>query len=235
MKVGAQFVTNFRLKTELPNFIFRRMFRARKNKSMPTLKHNSVRANLVVGLALLVICPLTASAAAFPSDDMSAEDAARLLKSHEMFADTQTIKLNVGTIHARLSDVEQYQPKYTAFKSMGLIELASVTIESSDKDPKKNIAGTRVSLTEKGLKESTFWKKERENEWSVTIAERRLVEVIEVHKDADDRIHGIEFSWTWVPNGIGEGLKFSYSNERAYAKLKRDGKDWQIVSIRALG
>lgn len=189
----------------------------------------------MLGLALLVICPLTAAGGAFASDDISAEDAARLLKSHEMFADIQTITLNIGTIHAKLSDVEHYQPKYTAFKSMGLIELASVTIESSDKDPKKNIDGTRVSLTEKGLKESTVWKKERENEWSVTIAERQLVEVIKVHKDAGDRIHGIEFSWTWVPTRIGEGLKFSSSNERAYAKLKRDGKDWQIVSIRALG
>ncbi len=118
---------------------------------------------------------------------------------------------------------------------MGLIELASITIESSDKDPKKNIEGTRVSLTERGLKESIAWKKEKENEWTVTIAERQLVEVIKVHKDDEGRIHGIEFSWTWTPNKIGEGLKFTYPSERAYAKVERDGKDWRIISIRVLG
>jgi hypothetical protein len=203
--------------------------------AMATLKHYDLSAKPSPGLALLVICSLTAAASALASDEMSIEDAARLLRSHEMFTAVQTIKLNTGTIQARLSDVERYQPKYAAFKLMGLIELASITIESSDKDAKKNIEGTRVSLTERGLKESTGWKKEKENEWSVTIAERQLVEVIKVHKDDEGRIHGIEFSWTWAPNKIGEGLKFSYPNERAYAKLERDGKDWRIVSIRVLG
>jgi|GEM_PF-3515608 len=202
---------------------------------MPTFKHYDLPAKLSLALALLVICSLTAAAGAPSSDEMSTQDAARLLKSHEMFAAIQTITLNTGTIQARASDVERYQPKYTAFKSMGLIELASVTIESSDKDPKKIIEGTRVSLTEKGLKESTAWKKEKENEWTITIAERQLVEVIKVHKDDEGRIHGIEFSWTWAPNRIGEGLRFSYPSERAYAKLERDGKDWRIVSIRVLG
>lgn len=199
------------------------------------MKHCDLSAKLLLSFALLVICSLRAAAGALASDEMSTEEAARLLKTHEMFAALQTINLNTGTIRARLSDVEHYQPKYAAFKSMGLIELASVTIESSDKDPKKNTEGTLVSLTERGLKESTAWKKERENEWAVTIAERQLVEVIKVHKDDEGRIHGIEFSWTWAPNKVGEGLKFSYPSERAYAKLERDGKDWRIVSIRVLG
>lgn len=199
------------------------------------MQHHDPWARLSLGLALLVIFSLTPATEALASDEMSNDDAAKLLKSHEMFAAMQTIKLNTGTIQARSSDVERYQPKYTAFKSMGLIELASVTIESPDKDPKKNSEGTRVSLTEKGLKESTAWKKEKENEWAITIAERRLVEVIKIHRDGDGEIHGIEFSWTWAPNKIGEGLKFSYPNERAYAKLERNGKDWRIVSIRVLG
>jgi hypothetical protein len=201
---------------------------------MTTLRHSGPSAKLPLGLALLALCSLTPVTTANASDVMTTAEAARLLKTHEMFAAIQTIKFNTGTIQARLSDVERYEPKYTAFKSMGLIELASITIESSDKDPKKNIEGTRVSLTERGLKESTAWKIEKENEWTITIAERRLVEVIKIHKDDDGRIHGIEFSWTWAPNKIGEGLKFSYPNDRAYAKLERDGKDWRIVSIRAL-
>jgi hypothetical protein len=202
---------------------------------MATLKRFDLSARLSPGIALLVICSLAASRGVLASDEMNTEEAARLLKGHVMFAAVQTIKLNTGTIQARLSDVERYQPKYTAFKLMGLIDLTGITIESADKDPKKNIEGTRVSLTERGLKESTAWKKESENEWTITIAERQLVEVIKVHKDDEGRIHGIEFSWTWAPNKIGEGLKFSYPSERAYAKVQRDGKDWRIVSIRALG
>lgn len=201
---------------------------------MPTLKRNDLSGALSLGTALLVIWSLTCAPCALASDDMNTEEAASLLKTHEMFAAVQTVKLNTGTIQARLSAVERYQPKYAAFRSMGLIQLAGITIESAEKDPKKTTEGTRVSLTERGLKESTAWRKESENEWTITIAERQLVEVIKVHKDDNGRIHGIEFSWTWAPNKIGEGLKFSYPSERAYAKIERDGKDWRIVSIRAL-
>src|ERR1700730_13873357 len=88
---------------------------------------------LVVSANLL--CPLNATASA--SDEMTSEEAAKLLKSDEMFAATQTVTLNTGTIYAKLSDVERYQPKYTAFKSMGLIEMISVKIDSPDKDPGK--------------------------------------------------------------------------------------------------
>jgi hypothetical protein len=168
------------------------------------------------------------------SDEMTNEEAAKLLKSHEMFAATQTVTLNTGTIYAKLTDVERYQPKYTGFKSMGLIELTSVTIESPDKDPGKSTERTRVSLTEKGLGESKSWKQVRENEWSITTATRELVKVIEIHKDGEERIHGIEFSWTWAPSKTGESLKFTYPTERAYAKLKRQDTGWRIVSIHAL-
>jgi hypothetical protein len=202
---------------------------------MITLKHSNLAARLSLLLALVAICFVISTTAALASDEISNDDAAKLLKSHEMFAAIQTVKLNIGTIQARVSDVEHYQPTYTGFKSMGLIELAGIKIESPDKDPKKTSEGTRVSLTEKGLKESTAWKQERENEWIITIAERQLVEVIKIHKDGEGRNHGIEFSWTWAPNKIGEGLKFSYPAERAYAKLERNGKDWRIVSIRVVG
>ena len=59
---------------------------------------------------------------------MNKEEAATLLLNHEMFADVQTIKLNTGTIPARMSDVDHYEPKYAAFKSLGLIELTSVRL-----------------------------------------------------------------------------------------------------------
>lgn len=201
---------------------------------MPKFKHDLV-AKVLSGLALLMICSLAARAGALASDDLSSEEAARLLKSHEMFAAFQTIKLNTGTIQARLADVERYQPKYLAFKDMGLVELTTITIESADKNSKKSTEATRVSLTERGVKESAAWRQEKENEWIVTIADRQLVEIMKIHKDGEDRIHGIEFTWTWAPNKIGEALKFSYANERAYAKLAYDGKVWKIVSIRALG
>jgi hypothetical protein len=201
---------------------------------MPNLKHHYLSAKLLLAFALL-ICLLAAPVGALASDEMSTEDAARLLKSHEMFATLHTIKLNTGTIQARLSDVERYQPKYIAFKAMGLVELAAIIIESPDKDSRKNTEATRVSLTERGVKESATWKLEKENEWIVTIADRQLVEIMKIHKDGEGRIHGIEFSWTWAPNKVGEALKFSYPNERAYAKLAYDGKDWKIVSIRAVG
>ena len=82
-----------------------------------------------------LLCPLNAIAS--ESDEMTNEEAAKLLKSHEMFAATQTVTLNTGTIYASPSDVERYEPKYTAFKSIGLIELTGVTVESPDKDPAK--------------------------------------------------------------------------------------------------
>ena len=188
-----------------------------------------------LSLTLILLISLISAPVALAFDEMSNEDAATLLKKHEMFAATHTIKLVTGTVQAKLSDVERYQPNYAGLRSIGLVDLTSVTIESADKDPKKRHDWTSVSLTEKGLKESSTWTKESDNEWIVTIAVRQLVEVIKIHKDSEERIHGIEFTWTWAPNKIGEGLKFTYPPERAYAKLERDGKDWRIVSIRAIG
>ena len=192
---------------------------------------------LAVSVWLLVTANLFSSVATAASpDEMTVEEAAKLLKSHEMFSATWTVTLNTGTIHASRADVEHYQPKYTAFKAMGLIELASVKIDAPDKnpDPDHSTEGTLISLTEKGLAESKNWKQKRENEWIITIATRELVKVIEIHKDGEGRIHGIEFSWAWVANKIGEALKFVYSTERAYAKLTREETGWRIVSIHAL-
>lgn len=169
----------------------------------------------------------------FLPDEMSHENAATLLNSHEMFSDVQTITLNTGTIPARMFDVEHYQPKYSAFKSAGLIELTSVDIESTDKDAAKSTEGTRVSLTKKGLEESKAWKQLRENEWTIIIATRKVVEVIKIHKQGE-LIQGIEFLWTWTTNEAGNALKFSYATERAYAKLELVEKSWRIVRIRAL-
>jgi len=162
---------------------------------------------------------------------MTNEEAAKLLLSHDMFAALQTIKLNTGVIPARLSDVEHYQPKYTAFKTMGLIELNSVQIESPDSGRSE---ATRVSLTEKGLTESKAWKQDRQDEWTITIATRKLVQVLSIPK-LEGRIQGIEFSWTWEPNKTGEAVKFTYATERAYAKLEPIEHGWRIVKIRALG
>ncbi|MEK6407360.1 MAG: hypothetical protein AABN34_10380 [Acidobacteriota bacterium] len=169
------------------------------------------------------------------SDEMTREEAAALLKSHEEFSTPQTVTLNTGTIYSKLSDLERYQPKYAAFKSMGLVELTSVKIESRDKDPSKSIEGTRVSLTEKGLVESKSWNQSRENEWSITIATKELIAVIKIHKDGEGRLHGIEFSWRWAPNKTGEGLKFTPPAERAYARLAPQEKGWRIVNITPVG
>jgi hypothetical protein len=168
------------------------------------------------------------------ADEMSDEDAGKLLNGHEMFSDVQTIKLNTGTIPARVSEVERYQPQYTAFRSMGLLELTSVKIDSPDKDSNRSAEGTRVSLTEKGLQESKAWTQERENEWTIIVAVRKLVEVIKIHKQGE-QIQGIEFSWTWAPNATGDALKRSYGTEKAYAKIEPHDNSWRIVSIRAVG
>jgi hypothetical protein len=168
-----------------------------------------------------------AATRAFLPDEMTKEEAFNLLMNHDMFREVQTIKLNTGIIPARLSEVEHYQPKYTAFKEMGLIELSSVTIDPDQRE------ATRVSLTEKGLTESKEWKQERKDEWTITTATRRVVEVLSIPK-LDDRIQGIEFSWTWDANKTGEALKLSYAPERAYAKLEKFEKGWRIVKIRAL-
>lgn len=178
-----------------------------------------------------LLCP--ARTVALAADEMSNEDAAKLLNAHEMFAVKQTVTLNIGTIHASLSDVERNQPIYATFKSMGLIEMTGVKIESPDKDPAKTIDGTHVSLTEKGLSESRYWKQVRKNSWRIVIADRQLVEILKIHKD-EQTILGIEFTWKWTPNKTGEALKFSYPIEKAYARLAPEGPKWRIVRIRAL-
>jgi len=69
---------------------------------------------------LLVTASLLPSVATAASpDEMTVDQAVKLLKSHEMFSATWTVKLNTGTIHASRADVEHYQPKYTAFKARG--------------------------------------------------------------------------------------------------------------------
>ena len=189
-----------------------------------------VLAACLLSSAPLLCLPRTLAEAA---SELNKEDAAKLLNAHEMFAAKQTVTLHTGTIYARPADVEHYQPLYTAFKSLGLIEMTAVKIESPDKDPARSIDGTRVSLTEKGLSESKSWRQDGENTWTIVIADRHLVEVVKIHKD-EKTIHGIEFSWTWTPNKTGEALKFSYPIERAYARLAPEGSGWRIEKIRAL-
>src|SRR5262245_4363808 len=165
---------------------------------------------VLLTIFLMLPCSFAAQAGAlartdtsmFVQDTMTDEEAAKLLKSHEMFSLKTTIVLNTGTIHASLSEVERYQPPCVAFRSIGLVELTSVRIESPDKDPKKSTEGTLVTLTEKGLAESKSWKQAKENAWSIDVAARDLVAVLSIHKDSDGRIHGIEFSWRCIPNDI---------------------------------
>ena len=203
------------------------------------MKRHSSTAQFLGLLAFLITCSVAGhclSPRATPSvaDEMSDEDAAKLLNSHEMFRAVQTIQLITGTIPARASEVERYQPQYTALKSLGLLELTSVKIDSPDKDANGSIEGTRVSLTEKGLQESKAWTQKRENEWTIIVAVRKLVEVTKIHKQGE-QIQGIEFSWTWAPNATGHALKRSYGTEKAYAKLEPHDNGWRIVSIHAVG
>jgi hypothetical protein len=214
--------------------LWRRFFRNGGDNKLKNHRFQAILlAVLLLGSAAAVLYLATRGSVAFVPDEMSKEEATTLLMSHEMFSELQTIKLNTGTIPARLSEVEHYEPKYTMFKSMGLIELSSIQMDSQDKDAAGRSEGTRVSLTEKGLTESKGWKEDRKDEWTITIATRRVVEVLSIPK-LDERIQGIEFSWTWAANKTGEALKFSYQTERAYAKLERFEKGWRIVKIRAL-
>ena len=98
-------------------------------------------ATRLIVVLIILICAAAvqtaASAGTRPShnaqDTMTDVEAAKLLKDHEMFGIKTTIVLNTGTIHASLSDVERYQQTYTAFRSLGLVELTSVEIEGRDK------------------------------------------------------------------------------------------------------
>ena len=167
------------------------------------------------------------------SNDLSQKAAEELLKAHEMFASTQTITIYTGTAPASIAEFEKFQPTYPVLRDMGLIEMTPVKVDAPDKDPAKSIDGTQITLTQKGLDESRSWKKVRDNSWNITVADRRLVEVIAVHRD-EKTVQGIEFSWTWVPNRTGEALKYSYGAEKAFARVELVEDRWRIVRIRAL-
>ena len=168
----------------------------------------------------------------FPKE-FTDKDATSLLRSHEMFKDPWVTQLRIGEIPATISDIEHYQPQYAVFKALGLIELNSVKIESSDAQTSHSTDRTLVSLTEKGISESKKWKQNRENEWEMPIAIREIVKIIKIHYDKEIPI-GIEFSWTYIPNKMGEALNFIYQTEKAYAKIEPSEGGWKIIKIRAL-
>jgi hypothetical protein len=90
-----------------------------------------------------------------------------------------------------------------------------------------------VSLTDKGKSESKNWQQRWENEWQIPVATREVVEIIKIHYDKDVPF-GIEFSWTYVSNKMGEALQLTYQTEKAYAKIQFVEDGWKITKIRAI-
>jgi hypothetical protein len=189
---------------------------------------------LIFALLLLALFSSRAPGQALQLPETLTEKEARsLLLSHEMFKTPRVITLRIGEIQARRSDVERYQPHYPALKSLGLIDLTEVKKEGADSPTSTATETTRVWLTDKGKNESKNWKQTRESEWQVPVATPDIVKIIKIHDD-HDRPVGIEFSWTTVPNSIGEALKYTAQIEKAYAKIERSEDGWKIIRIRAL-
>jgi hypothetical protein len=154
-----------------------------------------------------------------------------LVRSHDMFKDPMVMVLRTGEIPAEIREIEHYQPQYVAFKTMGWIELTA--IKKADAQAPDSATKTLITLTEKGRDESKNWKQTRENEWQMPMAVKEVVEVIKIHY-AGEIPAGIEFSWTYTPNKLGEALKFTYRKEKAYATIQRLDGSWKIIKIRAI-
>lgn len=166
-------------------------------------------------------------------EELTVKRAATLLKSHEMFEKPWVIQLRTGEIPASISDIEHYQPQYVTFRALGWIEISTSNLESSEPQTTRSTDKTLIALTEKGKSESKSWKQIRENEWEIAIATREIVEIIKIHFDKEIPV-GIEFSWTYLPNKMGEALQFTYQTEKAYARLQLLDDGWKIIKIRAL-
>jgi hypothetical protein len=166
-------------------------------------------------------------------EELTVKAATALLRSHEMFKDPWITQLHIGEIHAKRGEVEHYRPQYTVFKSLGLIELIELKKESPESQTSISTEKTLVSLTDKGKSESKNWQQRRENEWQIPVATREVVEIMKIHYDKDVPV-GIEFSWTYVPNKMGEALKLTYQTEKAYAKIQFVEDGWKITKIRAI-
>lgn len=164
---------------------------------------------------------------------LTKEEAANVVKEHPMFKDVIRVSVKTGVIHASLADIDRYQPKYSVLKSMGLVELTGVKIESRDEDTTKSTEGTRVSLTEKGVAESKSWKQLSETSWEIPAAKRVMVEVLEIY-ETDGKITGIDFLWLWEVNPMGKALDFTFRPERARATFGRKNGEWKIASVRAI-
>lgn len=187
----------------------------------------------LVYLLFLVFIPDSgfASFARVNIQELTAEDAVRLVRKHSMFDIRWTIRIHTTEIHMSPEELEHSQPYYSALKSLELIKLSNPTQETSE-GKKTRTDRTIVSLTEKGRLQSKDWQQPKENEWIIPIATREFVETIRFHKTGEDAA-GIEFFWTHVTNAIGEAMGQQFRRERAIAYFKFNEGKWQITAIRA--
>jgi hypothetical protein len=188
------------------------------------------RAILIL-LCLLSVAMKGNGQATLIQEELTLKTAMTLLRNHDMFKDPLMTVLRIGEIPAEIRDIEHYQPQYVAFKSLGLIDLTA--IKPAEAQGSASPAKTLITLTEKGKSESKNWKQTRENEWQMPMATREVVEVIKIHY-AKDQPAGIEFSWTYIANKVGEALKFTYQKEKAYATVQMLEGSWTIIKIRAI-
>lgn len=193
------------------------------------MKNQFVSSRIIIALSLLSLLTVTVqgqSTSAQP--ELTLKAATTLLRSHDMFKDSTVAVLRVGEVPADVRDIEHYQPQYAAFKALGWIEMNPVKAPGAETATK-----TLIKLTEAGKSESKNWKQNKENEWQMPIATREVVEVIKIHYDKETPV-GIEFSWTYIPNKVGEELKFTFQKEKAYAALQLTEGSWKITKIRAI-
>ena len=196
------------------------------------MKNQLLSFRVIITLSLLSLLTVTVKGQSAPAQEkLTLKAATTLLRSHDMFKDPLVAVLRVGEIPADIRDIEHYQPQFAAFKALGWIEMNPV--KKPDAQGAETATKTLIKLTEAGKNESKNWKQNKENEWQMPMAIREVVEVIKIHYDKETPV-GIEFSWTYTPNKVGEALKFSFQKEKAYAALQLTEGSWKIIRIRAI-
>lgn len=92
--------------------------------------------------------------------------------------------------------------------------------------------GGRVSLTSKASSDKRFLPRANGILDIVPLAKKELGEVSAVRANPDGTASA-DFTWTWVPNEIGELLADRYAGtQKSTATLMWDGSTWTVLSIR---
>lgn len=205
-------------------------------------------AGLISGVALglsLLLAALCAVSGCSAMWGLKQEDVASIIANSDAFRQPRTYQVDFFGGMGDCSKADTEHPRWRPLLELGLVRTrvkteTSKPIELAPGRPMVVSVPTCIlELTEEGRRQSGNWAKPRppsKADWEIPIATRQLVSVVRVVQKTDDA--DVTFAWRWQPNSIGQklgGLFPDADGHTSNATLRRDEKQWRVVSLSGMG